>query len=59
MKADKIVNLIVKEEVVKTMDKTITATIRDNLGILLLLKHHFNISIFIIGSNIIDYPQMY
>ena len=36
VKADKIVNLIVKEEVVKTMDKTITATIRGVLPLLFL-----------------------
>ena len=32
VEADKIVNLVVKEEIVKKMDKTITATIRDKLG---------------------------
>ena len=31
VEADKIVNLVVKEEIVKKMDKTVTATIRDNL----------------------------
>ena len=32
VEADKIVNLVVKEEIVKKMDKTVIATIRDNLG---------------------------
>ena len=32
VEADKIVNTIVKEKVVKKMEKTITATIRDKLG---------------------------